>query len=135
MLDFCVTLPYGFLLALGGTFGYFKTGSTKSLMFGGGFGIALMFLGYLSLQSYNYAKYNYQNDKFPSKIYLVFNLFISAGVTAVMGKRYMDTGKVMPAAVVCGLSLLVSLFYVKKILHTQLYGHKKFTKEETKKDS
>lgn len=49
MHDFCLTLPWGLFVALGGVAGFAIAGSTKSLIFGGGFGALLMVLGVLSL--------------------------------------------------------------------------------------
>lgn len=52
MHDFCLTLPWGLFVALGGVAGFAIAGSTKSLIFGGGFGALLMVLGGLSLKKW-----------------------------------------------------------------------------------
>ena len=52
MHDFCLTLPWGLFVALGGVAGFAIAGSTKSLIFGGGFGALLMALGGLSLKKW-----------------------------------------------------------------------------------
>ena len=43
-------------------------------------------------------------------------LVISAVLTAIMGKRYNDTGTMMPAGIVAGMSAGMSLFYLRLIL-------------------
>jgi uncharacterized membrane protein (UPF0136 family) len=50
--DFCLTLPYGGTVLLGGIIGFLTKGSKASLFAGGGSGALLCFLGYSSLQEY-----------------------------------------------------------------------------------
>ena len=52
MHDFCLTLPWGLFVALGGVTGFVVAGSTKSLIFGGCFGMLLVTLGGLSLKKW-----------------------------------------------------------------------------------
>ena len=52
MHDFCFTYPYGFVVLLGGVFGFLRKGSTASLWGGVGSGLLLLLAGYLSNQAY-----------------------------------------------------------------------------------
>ncbi|KAK6132886.1 hypothetical protein DH2020_008671 [Rehmannia glutinosa] len=107
MHDFCFTIPYGLLLVCGGVIGYAKKGSTASLGGGVGTGLLLVLAGYLSLQAYHKRKNSY--------FALILELAIAAMLTFVMGQRYMQTGKIMPAGVVAGISVLMAGFYLYKI--------------------
>ncbi|XP_026135037.1 transmembrane protein 14A isoform X1 [Carassius auratus] len=85
---------YAAALALGGFMGYKKRGSVVSL-------IAGLFFGCLSA----YGAYKRSNDP-----YDYWTSLISAGVlTAVMGMRFRKSGKLMPAGITAGLSLLMVL--------------------------
>jgi len=48
MLDFCLTIPYGAILVLGGVLGLALGGSVESLVTGGGLGGALLGIGWMS---------------------------------------------------------------------------------------
>ncbi|MCO5574153.1 hypothetical protein L7F22_027933 [Adiantum nelumboides] len=52
MHDFCFTIPYGFVVLLGGLVGFLRKGSSTSLMGGGAAGSVLLLAGYLSLQAF-----------------------------------------------------------------------------------
>eukprot|EP00271_Cylindrocystis_brebissonii_P007064 TRINITY_DN20199_c0_g2_i1.p1 TRINITY_DN20199_c0_g2~~TRINITY_DN20199_c0_g2_i1.p1 ORF type:complete len:123 (-),score=12.77 TRINITY_DN20199_c0_g2_i1:724-1092(-) len=108
MHDFCFTLPYGTLLVLGGLFGFLRKGSVPSLVGGAGCGLLLCLAGYVQLQSYHKSRNNW-----PS---IFLELFISTLLTIVLGKRFQDTGKFMPAGLIAALSILMSLFYIYKVL-------------------
>ncbi|KAI3466240.1 hypothetical protein Pfo_022903 [Paulownia fortunei] len=107
MHDFCFTIPYGLLLACGGVIGYAKKGSTASLAGGLGTGLLLVLAGYLSLQAYHKRKNSY--------FALILETAIAAILTIVMGQRYMQTGKIMPAGIVAGISVFMAGFYLYKI--------------------
>ncbi|KAM5585647.1 protein FATTY ACID EXPORT 6 [Rosa sericea] len=107
MHDFCFTIPYGLLLMGGGVFGYFRKGSTASLFGGAGIGLLLTLAGYLSLQAFHKKKNSY-----PA---LILQTVCAATLTWVMGQRYLQTSKIMPAGVVAGLSVLMTGFYLYKI--------------------
>ncbi|KAF9587810.1 hypothetical protein IFM89_005685 [Coptis chinensis] len=83
MHDFCFTIPYGLLLLSGGVIGYAKKGSTASLAGGCGNGFILILAGVLSLNA--------------------FKKLCAVVLTWVMGQRYLQTSKIMPAGVVAGI--------------------------------
>ncbi|KAL3851221.1 hypothetical protein ACJIZ3_013103 [Penstemon smallii] len=107
MHDFCFTIPYGLLLVCGGAIGHVKKGSTASLAGGVGTGLLLILAGYLSLQAFHKRKTSY--------FALVLETGIAGLLTWVMGQRYMQTGKIMPAGIVAGISILMTVFYLYKI--------------------
>ncbi|KAL3636764.1 Protein FATTY ACID EXPORT 6 [Castilleja foliolosa] len=107
MHDFCFTIPYGLLLVCGGVIGFAKKGSTASLAGGAGTGLLLILAGYLSLQAFHKRKNSY--------FALILQLAIAALLTFVMGKRYAQSGKIMPAGIVAGISVVMALFYLYKI--------------------
>ncbi|MQM17741.1 hypothetical protein Taro_050719 [Colocasia esculenta] len=96
MHDFCFTIPYGLLVLGGGIVGYLRRGSTASLAGGAGAGLALLFAGFISLKAFEKRRNSY------------FALFLETAcgiaLTIVMGQRYIQSHKIMPAGVVAGLS-------------------------------
>lgn len=58
MYDFCLTLPYAALLALGGLIGFFTKGSLPSLMGGLGSALILAIAGQRSFSYYHQAGFN-----------------------------------------------------------------------------
>uniref|UniRef100_UPI0037E7E0C0 transmembrane protein 14A n=1 Tax=Semicossyphus pulcher TaxID=241346 RepID=UPI0037E7E0C0 len=83
---------YAAALAFGGFMGYKRKGSVMSLMAG------LVFGGLSAVGAYNISQ-----DSKDIKISL-----LSAGVLSlVMGMRYKKSGKLMPAGIMSGLSLLM----------------------------
>ncbi|XP_043688790.1 protein FATTY ACID EXPORT 5-like [Telopea speciosissima] len=107
MHDFCFTIPYGLIMVAGGLVGYFKRGSTASLAGGLGTGFLLLLAGVVSLKAFEKRRNSY------------FALFLETGcaftLTFVMGQRYIQTSKIMPAGVVAAISALMTGFYVYKI--------------------
>ena len=97
MYDFCGTIPLGALCVLGGVIGYIAKGSSVSLIAGGGSGISLLALGWTSLQRYKKKK-----ERF---IQAGASLLICAVLAVVMGKRALDSGKVMPGGLVSACSM------------------------------
>ncbi|KAG4203964.1 hypothetical protein ERO13_A04G018500v2 [Gossypium hirsutum] len=107
MHDFCFTIPYGLILVAGGVIGYWRKGSTASLAGGGGTGLVLILAGYLSLKAFEKKKNSY--------FALVLETVTAAVLTWIMGQRYYQTSKVMPAGIVAGISALMTGFYLYKI--------------------
>ncbi|XP_058072524.1 protein FATTY ACID EXPORT 5-like [Magnolia sinica] len=107
MHDFCLTIPYGLLVLVGGIMGYVKKGSTASLGGGAGSGLVLLIAGFLSLKAYGKRR--------NSHVALILQTVVAFVLTWVMGQRYIQTSKIMPAGVVAGLSGLMALFYIYKI--------------------
>ncbi|KAH6795766.1 hypothetical protein C2S51_036752 [Perilla frutescens var. frutescens] len=107
MHDFCFTIPYGLLLVCGGVIGYLKRGSTASLGGGVGAGLLLVLAGYLSLQAFHKRKNSY--------FALILETAVAAILSFIMGQRYMQTRKIMPAGVVAGISVVMAVFYIYKL--------------------
>ncbi|KAK4804185.1 hypothetical protein SAY86_004002 [Trapa natans] len=107
MHDFCFTIPYGILLVIGGIVGFLKKQSLHSLAGGGGAGLLLIFAGYLSLKAFEKRKNSY--------FALILETVTAAALTFVMGQRYIQTSKIMPAGIVAGLSALMTGFYIYKL--------------------
>ncbi|KAL3639958.1 Protein FATTY ACID EXPORT 5 [Castilleja foliolosa] len=107
MHDFCFTIPYGLLLVFGGVIGYAKKGSTASLAGGAATGLLLILAGYLSLQAFHKRKNSY--------FAFILEFAIATLLTFVMGKRYTQSGRIMPAGIVAGISIVMALFYLYKI--------------------
>ncbi|XP_035519202.1 transmembrane protein 14A [Morone saxatilis] len=83
---------YAAAIALGGFMGYKRKGSVMSLMAG-------LVFGGLSA----YGAYNISHDSKDIKVSL-----LACGVLSfVMGMRYKKSGKLMPAGIMSGLSLLM----------------------------
>jgi len=108
MHDFCLTIPYGFLVLLGGAIGGIVAGSMKSLMMGGGSGAILVALGFLSMGTWKKGG--------SSTPYTVASLGLASMLTFVMGKRFMIAYKVMPAGIVAGMSAFMVLFYLYNMI-------------------
>ncbi|XP_077221092.1 protein FATTY ACID EXPORT 6-like isoform X1 [Tasmannia lanceolata] len=107
MHDFCFTIPYGLLVLGGGIFGYVKRGSTASLAGGVGSGVVLLIAGFLSLKAFEKRRNSY--------IALILETVVASILTWVMGQRYIQTSKIMPAGIVAVLSGLMTAFYLYKI--------------------
>ncbi|KAK1791430.1 hypothetical protein P4O66_013442 [Electrophorus voltai] len=83
---------YAATIAFGGFVGYKKKGSSMSL-------IAGLFFGTISA----YGAYRITND--PSDIWISFAA--ASALAFVMGMRFKNSGKLMPAGFMTGLSLLM----------------------------
>ncbi|XP_067906475.1 transmembrane protein 14C [Heterodontus francisci] len=83
---------YAALVASGGVLGYVKAGSVPSLAAGLLFGSAAGFGAYQITQD-------------PKNIWL--SLIASGALTGIMGLRFYNSGKFMPAGLVAGASILM----------------------------
>ena len=126
MHDFCLTFPYGFLVALGGLIGFatkgacslppailcahLPTGSLPSLLAGGGSGVVLLLLAVLSLKAWKTGK------AAASAPFTALSAGVAGLLTFAMGKRYLATQALFPAGVVAGLSAAMLLFYAHNLL-------------------
>ncbi|KAK0424178.1 hypothetical protein QR680_008529 [Steinernema hermaphroditum] len=86
MADF-FGLTYGALVLTGGLIGYLKAGSVPSLV-----------AGVVSGLIAGYAAHTNNNTLL---------LGVSGILGGVMGKRFMNSGKLMPAGIICALSLAI----------------------------
>ncbi|CAK4176777.1 unnamed protein product [Aphanomyces euteiches] len=118
MYDFCLTLPYGAGIAIGGIVGYVNSGSSASLTAGVGAGSLLLLLGYASYQEY-------LSSPVVSKKWSGLSLIISAALSVVMGLRYQKTNNFLPAGLIAGTSVGMSLFYVSILLKSNKANYKK----------
>ncbi|KAH7491744.1 hypothetical protein KRP22_002789 [Phytophthora ramorum] len=118
MYDFCLTLPYGMLLGLGGVIGFVSSGSSTSLVAGGLSGAFLTFVGYCS---YN----EYTQSPVTSKLWPAVSLAVAAPLTVVMGNRYNNTGAFFPAGLVAASSAGMTVFYVWLLTKTSKPQYKK----------
>ncbi|XP_042289140.1 transmembrane protein 14A [Thunnus albacares] len=87
-----IGFSYAAAIALGGFMGYKRRGSVMSLMAG-------LVFGGLSA----YGAYNLCHDPRDIKV----SLLASGVLSVVMGMRYKKSGKLMPAGIMSGLSLLM----------------------------
>lgn len=87
--------------------GYLKKGSTSSLAGGAGSGLLLLIAGYLSLKAFQKRRNSY--------IAMLLQSVIAFALTWVMGQRYIETSKIMPAGVVAVVSVIMAAFYLFKI--------------------
>ncbi|CAL1540856.1 unnamed protein product [Lymnaea stagnalis] len=89
-----LTAAYAATIAAGGIIGYVKAGSVPSLAMGVACGTLMMYGAY-------------QMGQDPKNI--TVSLVTSAVLTGVMGYRFSNSGKFMPAGLVGALSLLMVL--------------------------
>ncbi|GBG90081.1 hypothetical protein CBR_g50174 [Chara braunii] len=108
MHDFCLTFPFAGILVMGGLVGFIKKGSSASLLGGVGSGGILFLASLISLSAYN--------NGTSSMAALVVETVVSAALSVVMGKRYMQTTKFMPAGLVASLSVVMTMFYAMKLM-------------------
>ncbi|KAK9840844.1 hypothetical protein WJX81_008553 [Elliptochloris bilobata] len=104
MYDFCLTLPYAALLALGGLMGFLTKGSVPSLLGGLGSAAVLATCGQASLSRYHQGAL--------CRPATAASLAVAAALTVVMFRRWQATGKFMPAGLVAVLSGAMVIFYV-----------------------
>jgi uncharacterized membrane protein (UPF0136 family) len=93
---------YGVLLILGGLMGYIKAKSVPSLVAGGVCGVIALLLGY------------YYTWHFAPHAALLLALLL----IFIMGRRYLNSRKVMPAGLIVVLSIIVAIAQVYVIFST-----------------
>ncbi|XP_057523021.1 protein FATTY ACID EXPORT 2, chloroplastic-like [Amaranthus tricolor] len=98
------TLAYAALVGLGGLMGFLKSGSQKSLAFGG-LSALLLYYVYSELP---------KRPVYASAV----GLGLSAALLVVMGKRFKKSGKVFPAGVVSLVSLIMTGGYIHGVMKT-----------------
>ncbi|XP_064617138.1 transmembrane protein 14C-like [Liolophura sinensis] len=96
-----ISIVYASVVAIGGIIGYVKAGSSMSLAMGLSCG-GLMGIG------------AYQTSVDPRNIWL--SLAVSALLTCVMGYRFSNSGKFMPAGLVASLSILMLIRFGSRLL-------------------
>ncbi|KAF8409537.1 hypothetical protein HHK36_005615 [Tetracentron sinense] len=107
MHDFCFAIPYGLILMTGGVLGYAKKGSTASLAGGLGTGFLLLLAGFLSLKAFKKGRNSY--------LAMILETVCAFTLTWVMGQRYIQTSKIMPAGIVALISTVMTGFFLFKI--------------------
>lgn len=115
--SFCISIPYGIIVSIGGLIGYLKKGSQMSLLMGLLFGGLSAALGYSAYQKY------FENTS--DKTEILAGLVISAVLSIVMCLRWSKSGKFMPAGLVGVLSVMMSLFYIYRLLNPTLPKNKR----------
>ncbi|EPS65815.1 hypothetical protein M569_08962 [Genlisea aurea] len=98
------TLGYAALVGIGGLLGFLKGGSKKSLI-AGGVSASLLYYIHTLLPS---------NPVVASSL----GLAVSASLLGVMGSRFKKSGKIFPAGVVSGASLVMTGGYLHGILRS-----------------
>ncbi len=93
---------YGVLLILGGLMGYLKAKSVPSLVAGGVCGVIALLLGY------------YYTWHFAPHAALLLALLL----VFMMGRRYLNSRKVMPALLIVVLSIIVAIVQIYVIFST-----------------
>ena len=93
---------YGVLLILGGLMGYIKAKSVPSLVAGGICGVIALLLGY-------YYTWHFAPHARPAP---------GAAAYFMVGRRYLNSRKVMPALVIVVLSILVAIVQIYVIFST-----------------
>ncbi|XP_046647347.1 transmembrane protein 14C-like [Daphnia pulicaria] len=94
-----LTYGYAALVATGGIIGYAKAKSIPSLAMGLLFGSLIGFGAYRTSNN-------------PNNYYLALGTSVALG--GFMGKRYMDSGKIMPAGLIAAVSLLMVLRFTAR---------------------
>mmetsp|Transcript_72700 Transcript_72700/g.116014 ORF Transcript_72700/g.116014 Transcript_72700/m.116014 type:complete len:121 (+) Transcript_72700:86-448(+) len=110
--SFCFSIPYGIIVSIGGLIGFIKKGSTMSLIMGLLFGGISAALGYSAYQKY------FTNSSDKNEI--LAGLIVSAILSIVMCFRWNKSGKFMPAGLVGVLSVIMSLFFVYRLVNPTL---------------
>ncbi|CAN6452268.1 unnamed protein product [Victoria cruziana] len=108
MHDFCFTIPYGIVVVVGGVLGYARKGSVLSLAGGAGAGLLLLLAGFISLKAFEKRRKSF--------VALILETVCSLALAVVMGRRYLETSKIMPPGLVAAISALMTIFYLYKFV-------------------
>ncbi|GLE11533.1 hypothetical protein PINS_up024008 [Pythium insidiosum] len=118
MYDFCLTIPYGVLLGIGGLIGYVNSGSATSIIAGGASGVFLTLVGYASYQGVHAVPCHVQA--------LAWSLACRLGTAdGRHGAALPEHGRVLPAGFVAATSAGMSLFYLAKLVSNPKPKYKK----------
>ncbi|XP_063169722.1 transmembrane protein 14A [Candoia aspera] len=96
-----IGFSYGAVVALGGIIGYIRKGSKISLVAG-------LFFGLLACYGAYWVTHNPKDVK--------ISLFTAFMLTTIMGVRFKRTKKLMPAGIIAGLSLVMVLRLVFRLI-------------------
>eukprot|EP01083_Nonionella_stella_P185574 677038_1 len=110
--SFCISLPYAFIVTIGGLIGFLKKGSGMSLLMGLLFGGLSAALGWSAYQKY------FSNS--PDRNEIVGGLICSGILSFVMCQRWSKSGNFMPAGLVGTLSVAMSAFYIFRLVYPTL---------------
>ena len=119
MMSFCFTYPFGIMVLVGGLVGKLTAGSNASLIAGGITGLAYLFTAYSQHQSYLGCKMgkvlpgNYTAN---AKKNNIIALIVSCILSLSMSRRYLKTGKLMPAGMVAFLALGMAVFLGSRLI-------------------
>ena len=119
--SFCYSVPYGVIVLCGGLIGFFRKGSLVSLIMGCVFGGLSLAFGFSAYFKYFESKHTTREEY--GGIVLSFILSI------LMGYRFYDTGKIMPAGLVAIFSIAMTIFFAYR-LKNPLPLRKKSKKKE-----
>jgi hypothetical protein len=116
MHDFCLTLPYGVLLLIGGLAGLAK-GSVSSALVGCGVGSAQLAVGWLSYQEWQENSTGKEKRfRSPTYAYTIVSSVLTLIVTFLMFERWQENpDKLFPAGYVFFASVGLLVFYVYQI--------------------
>jgi len=106
--DFCMTLPFGAVVATLGVLGFVAKRSFASLVAGGSIGATLMCLGFASLRAWSSGA--------SSLPWTAASAAVTATLAFAMGKKYMESSAIFPSGMLALTSMLMLCFYVKNLL-------------------
>jgi len=106
--DFCLTLPFGALVAALGVLGFVAKRSFASLVAGGSIGATLVCLGFASLRAWSVGA--------SSLPWTASSAAVTATLAFAMGKKYMASSAIFPSGMLAFTSVLMLCFYAKNVL-------------------
>ena len=105
MYDFCLTLPWGTIVALSGVAGFLFKRSVPSLVSGGLLGSLLLYSGMMSLTEWK--------NQQPTRKYTAISLLVTLVLLAIMGPKYfLRGGNFFPSGMLAYASCFCALYYV-----------------------